>query len=76
MGDDPTDIAGAGEFHAQGREQDNGETSAERLGWEMLLSLSEGGHARGRVLRDPEIHHKEAEHGRIVHCDAANYGPL
>ena len=76
MGADPTDRAGAGEFHAQGRAQDHGETSAERVGWEMVLSLSAGGHARGRVYIDPGIHHKEAEHGRVLHCDATDYGTL
>ena len=76
MGADPTDKVGAGDFHAQGRAQDHGETAAKRVGWEMVLSLYEGGHARGRVCGDPEIHNKEAEHGRIVHCDATNSGPL
>ena len=68
--------AGAGEFHAHGRAQDHRETAAERVGWEMVLSLSAGGHARGGVYRDPGIHHKEAEHVRAVHCDATDSGPL
>ena len=76
MGTDPTDRAGAGQFHAQGRAQNHGETAAERVEWEMVLSLSEGGHARGRVYIDPEIHHKEEEHGHTVRCDATNSGPL
>ena len=76
MGSDPTDIAGAGEFHARGRAQYHGETAAERVGWEMVLSLSAGGHTRDGVCRDPGIHHKEAEHGCAVHCDATNSGPL
>ena len=76
MGADPTDRAGAGEFHAQRRAQDHGDTAAERVVWEMVLYLSEGGHARGGVCRDPEIHHKEAEHGCAVYCDATDSGPL
>ena len=76
MGAEPTDRAGAVEFHAQGCAQDHGETDAERVGWEMVLSLSAGCHARGGVYRDLGIHHKEAEHGRGVHCDATDSGPL
>ena len=76
MGAEPTDRVGAVELYAQGRTQDHGETAAEKLGWEMVLSLSAGGHARGGVYRDMGIHHKEVEHGRAVHCDAADYGPL
>ena len=58
MGDDPTDRAGAGEIHERGRAQDHGETAAERVGWEMVLSLYRGGHAIGEVCRDPEIYQK------------------
>ena len=76
MGADTTDREGAGDLHARGRAQDHGETAAERVGWEMVPYLSEGGHARGGVCGDPEIHHKEAEHGRTVHYDATDYGPL
>ena len=46
----------------------------ERVVWEMVLSLSTGGHARGGVYRDLGIHHKEAEHGGAVHCDATSSG--
>ena len=45
-------------------------------GWEMDIPSSEGVHARGGVRRDSEGHHKEAEYGRAIHCDAANSGPL
>ena len=43
MGADPTDREGAVELHARGRAKDHGETAAERVGWEMVLSLSCGG---------------------------------
>ena len=71
-----TDRAGADNFYSQGRAQDHGETAADMVGWEMVLSLYVGGHTRGRVYRDPRIHHKEAEHGRAVHCNTTNSGPL
>ena len=51
VGADPTDRAGAGELHARGRAQDHRETAAERVGWEVVLSLSCGGHERGGVCR-------------------------
>ena len=76
MGDDPTYIAGAGELHARVSAKDHWESAAERGGWEMDLSSSEGGHARGGVRRYPEGRHKEAEYGRVIHCDATNSGPL
>ena len=53
MGADPMDREGDGELHAWGRAQDNGETAAERVGWEMVLPLSGRGHERGGVYRDP-----------------------
>ena len=49
MGAEPIDRAGAVYFHTRGRAQDHGESAAERRGWEMVLSHSEGGHARGGV---------------------------
>ena len=76
MGTDPKDRSGAGKLHAQGRAQDHWETAAERGVWEMDLTSSEGGHARGGVQRDPEGRHKEAEYGRAMHCDVTDYGPL
>ena len=76
VGADPKDRAGAGELHARGRAQDHWETAAERGGWEMDLSSSEGGHARGGVRRDSEGRHKEAEYGRAIYCDATDSGPL
>ena len=47
-----------------------------RGGVTMDLSSSEGVHARGGVRRDPEGHHKEAEYGCAIHCDATDPGPL
>ena len=49
VGADPTEREGAGKLHAWGRVQDHGETAAEKVGWEMVLPLSGGGHEGGRV---------------------------
>ena len=76
VGADPKDRAGSGELHERGRAQDHWETEAERGGWEMNLSSSEGCYAIGRVRRDTEGHHKEAEYGRAIHCEAPDSGTL
>ena len=56
--EDPTNIEGDGQLHERFRAQYHGETAAERVGWEMVLTLSGGGHAGGRVYGDQEINHK------------------
>ena len=39
VGADPTNRKGAGQLHARGRAKDNGETTADRVGGEMVLPL-------------------------------------
>ena len=58
VGVDPTNIEGVGQLHAWGRAKDHGETAAERVGWEMLLPLSGGGHEGGGVYGNQEVNHK------------------
>ena len=55
VGADPTNRNGAGRLHARGRVKDNGETIAERLGGEMVLTLPGGGHEGGRVHDYQEV---------------------
>ena len=50
--------------------------TAERGGWAMDIPSSEGSHSRGGVRSNSEGHHKEAEYGRAIHCDATDSGPL
>ena len=36
-----------------------------------------GGSNRGSGIQgDTKVFHEEGEHGRVVYCDADNYGPL
>ena len=48
----------------------------EKRGWALDVPSSEGGHERGSFQGDSEGHHKEAEYGREIHCDATDSGPL
>ena len=58
VGDDPMNREGAGQLHTWGRAKDNGETAVERVGLEMIIPLSGGGHEGGVVYGDQEVHHK------------------
>ena len=46
---DVKNIEGVGIIHAWGRETDHGETAAERVGREMVLSLPGGGHEGSKI---------------------------
>ena len=52
------------------------ETGAEREERRVVLPVPRGGHAVGGANRHKEIHRKQAEHGRTVHCDATASGPV
>ena len=58
VGADPTDREGAGQLYTWVRDKDHGETAAERVGWEVVLTLSGRGHEGGGVYGDQEVHHK------------------
>ena len=58
VGADPTDREGAGNLYAWGRKKDHGETAAERVGREVVLPLSDGGHEGGGVYGDQEVHNE------------------
>ena len=49
VGGDAKNGAGAELLHAWGRETDHGETSAERVGLEIVLPLTGGGHEGSRI---------------------------
>ena len=58
MGAEPTNRKGAGQLHSKGCAKDNGETSAERVGGEMVLPLPGGGHEGVGVHDYKEVNHK------------------
>ena len=72
----PDDVAVPGQFPTQGREEDHREAAAATGGWELVIPASGGGTGVSGFLGDKEVGHKEAEHSRVVYCDATNYGPL
>ena len=49
VGDIPTNREGVGLVHAWGCATDHGETAVERVGREMVLPLSDGGHEVGGI---------------------------
>ena len=68
--------AGVERVHTWVGETANRQTTAEREGWEVVLSLTGGGRAGGGAHRRPNIYKQKAEHGRAVYCYATASGPL
>ena len=76
MGDVPKNGEGTERVHTWGGETANRKTTAEREGWEVVLSLTVGGHEGGGAHRGPNVHKHKAEHGRAVYCYMTTSGPL
>ena len=76
MGNYPEDRAGPGELPTRGCAPDHRKTTTEKGGQALEISSSEGGHEIGRFRGDLEVHHKETEYGRAIHCDATDSGTL
>ena len=76
VGPHSEDGAGPGQFPIQVRKEDHREASAATSRWEMRIPASDGGTGGIGVIRDKEVGHKEAEHGRALYCNATNSGPL
>ena len=54
----------------------NRETASPWEGWEVVLTVAGWGDEGGGDCADSDINPLEAEHGRAIYCDAANYGPV
>ena len=76
MGGYSNDGAGVKWVSVRGGEVAYRETGAEREARRMALPVPRGGHAGGGVDINQEIHSKQAEHGRTVHCHATASGPV
>ena len=59
-----------------GGEAAHREAGAEREERRVVLPVPRGGHTGDRPDRHTEIHSKQAEHGRAVHCDATASRPV
>ena len=71
-----TNGAGAERLHSLGSKTDYREAAAERVGREMVLPLTVGGHEGSRVHRRKDVYKQKAEHSRAIHCDATASGTL
>ena len=68
--------AGTELLHPWGSASDYREAAAERVGWEMALSLTGGSHEGIGVNRRQDVHNQKAEHGCAIHYNATASGPL
>ena len=76
MGGHSKDGAGVECVSARGGKAAHRATGAERIKQRVVLPVPRGGHAGGGTDRNTEIHSKQVEHGRAVHCDATASGPV
>ena len=76
MGGVPKNGDGTERVHTWGGETANRKTTSERERWEVVLSLTGGGHEGGGAPRRPNVHKQKAEHGRALYCYAIASGPL
>ena len=76
MGGVPKNGEGTERVHTWGGETANRKATAERVGREVVLPLTGGGHEGGGARRRPNFHKQKAEHGRAVYCYATASGPL
>ena len=76
VGGDAKNGAGAEILHPWGSETDYKEASTERVGREIVLPLTGGGHEGSRVHIHKDVYKQKAEHGRAIHCNANVSRPL
>ena len=72
----PPDGAGPEQLPAQVRAMAHQEAAKAEGGGEMLVSSAGGSDGGGGIRGDWGLHHKEAEYGYAIYCDAADYGTL
>ena len=76
MGTHPEDRAGPGYLPAHGCATNHREETKETGGWELGVTAIGGGNGVNGLRGDHKVCHEEAEHGRVIYCDANNSGPL
>ena len=76
MGGFPENGEGTAHVHTWDGKTANRKTTAKSEGWEVVLSLTGGGHEGGRNHRRSNVHKQKVEHGRAVYCYATASGPL
>ena len=76
MGSDEEDGKIPGQFSVQGRAEAHGEATAAREGWDgrdLVTPFIGGSNEGGRDFPDRDINPSEAEYGRAIYCNAADY---
>ena len=76
VGPHPEDEAVPGQYLIQGHKENHRESAAAMDGWDLELPVSGGGTEGSGLRGDEKVDHKEAEHGRIIYCNATDSGPL
>ena len=62
--------AGTERLHSWGSNTDCREAATERVGREIVLPHTGGGHEGSRVHRRKDVYKQKAEHGRAINCNA------
>ena len=76
IGADGEDGEGFGHFLVQSCAEYHGEATAAREGRDLVLPFVGGRNEGDRDGSDTDINPPEAEYGRAIYCDAADYGPV
>ena len=69
-------MPGPGEVPTQGCAKYHWEATPAAIGRELGLLSAGDGNAGSRVQIDGGVCAEETEYGRVIHCNAKNYGPL
>ena len=76
MGTDGEDGKVPGQFSVQVCVEAHGEAAAAQEIQDLLLPFVGGSDEGGRDRSALEVNPLEAEYGRAIYCDAADYGPV
>ena len=76
VGINDADGESPGQYPVQGREEDHGETTVVKEGQEMNIPAAVRDNEGGKNGGDTDFNSSEAEYGRAIYCDAANFGPM
>ena len=79
MGSNKEDRKGPGQLSVQVRAEAHGKSAAAQEGQDgrdLVLPFFGRGNEGGRYRPDTDVNPSEAEYGRAIYCDAADYGPV
>ena len=76
MGPDKEDGVSPGRLPGQGCKGDNREVNSPWEGWAVVLPVPGRSNEGGGGRADPDVDPSEAEHGRVIYCNAVDSGPM